>query len=343
VVEDVLFEFVNHYRVADKRGKYRDTNLYCVPWSQCRMNLRMVRSILANVNLQAAGWQKYTALNLKPIRSIGTVEWRHLHGSADTAKITTWLNLIGSIMKYASAKDFEEVAEVVKKLNDNSAYRSFFNDVLGWYLPFEQSYEVALADGVVNAKYSLIGLKEKLTKEEEQAKAAAVENDWNDGPEPPEEEEEEEEEQAGLVPPINRPAGDPIRRRRPAPGFAEALRNAQFGGVYQAAPREPAPVREAPRRNERAARAAGAAAPGHIYPLKQGTLYVRNVRGLDQPILGFKDAFGRYFLSDGRRQMTVVRFEDTGTYVKGPGLAFWELCDADWRPVVIAQQAGEEV
>lgn len=160
VVEEVLFEFVNHFKVDDPKGKWRDTNLYCVPWNQCRMNHNIVTNMFSDINYTFRNWQKYTALNLIPVRGLGTVEWRHMHGTADMDKLTLWLNLIGCVMKYAKERPFEDVVKTIKTLNDTSAYRQFFTDTLGEYLTYDNKFELALSQGVVNAKYSMIGLKD---------------------------------------------------------------------------------------------------------------------------------------------------------------------------------------
>ena len=155
VVEDVLFQYVNHYKEPTPDGYSRDTNIYCIPWNQCRMNYNLVNEIFANPVGAFRNWQKYTALNLLPITTQGTVEWRHMHGTNDMEKLTIWVNLIGSIMKFAKGADFEDVIKTVKSLNDTSAYQQFFNTVLQDYLPYEEGYQVAMSEGVINAKYAL--------------------------------------------------------------------------------------------------------------------------------------------------------------------------------------------
>jgi hypothetical protein len=195
VFEEVLFEFVNHYKVDDPRGKYRDTNLYCVPWNQCRMNQKMVASVLYETNYVFRGWQKYTALNIIPARTIGTFEWRHMHGTADTNKLILWLNIIGSLMSYAKQVEFDKVVETIKKLNDNSAYRVFFMDVFKEHFEYQPDYEARLISGVVDAKYCLMGLskaknKPKLEAKEKANPFLAMYNEANWAPAEPEYREE---------------------------------------------------------------------------------------------------------------------------------------------------------
>ncbi len=160
VVEDVMFQFVNT-GLPEGVGE-RDTNLYCVPWSQCRMN-RTLLSTLLQLGHKAAfkNWQKYTALNLVPITTYGTVEFRHMHGTSDMGKLTTWINLIGSLMRFSKESTYDEIVATLKILNDVSAYERFYTAVLGNYLPYNETFRQKLFDGVLNAKYSLWYVPEK--------------------------------------------------------------------------------------------------------------------------------------------------------------------------------------
>lgn len=164
VVESVLFRFVNHYKKREEQGYCRDTNLYCVPWSDCRMNRNFIEKFFDNPailvpdrrGLGIRAWEKYTALNFLPMSEHGTVEWRHMHGTADMEKLGIWLNLIGSIMRYCRDNKFDDIVKTIKVMNDVSTYQQFFQHVLGNSLEYKEEYRAAMAEGVVNAKYSLV-------------------------------------------------------------------------------------------------------------------------------------------------------------------------------------------
>lgn len=178
VFEEVLFQFVNHYKSKEKQGYCRDTNLYCIPWNSCRMNRNFIESFFDNPGslhdpyrrTGRARWEKYTALNLLPIAEKGTVEWRHMHGTADLDKLGKWLNLIGSIMLYCRNHHFDDIVKTIKVMNDVSTYQQFFTDVLGTTLGYKEEYRRPMAEGVVNAKYSLINLEANKGKEKPQVK-----------------------------------------------------------------------------------------------------------------------------------------------------------------------------
>lgn len=193
VVEDILFRFV---------GQDRENNIYCLPWSQCRMNHDMVDKITSNVDRTARGWQKYTALNLIPLRGQGTVEFRQMHGTADMKKLTTWINLIGCIFKYGTNTELTELIKEIKALNSTSEYEVFFGRVLGNYLPYTSDYRASLEGGIISAKYGLINWK----KEKKEGKDVSGEQlQWDARvPGPDFDEEDDEEEEFRPVPPAPR-------------------------------------------------------------------------------------------------------------------------------------------
>lgn len=150
IVEEILFEFVGHNR---------DSNLYCIPWNQCRNHHRLVANFLASPRTTLKVWNKYTALNLLPLLMYGTVEFRQMNGTADMTRLTTWINLIGSIFKYATSVELNNLTTTVKELNTTSHYEHFFNTVLGGYLPYNELYRAKLEEGIILAKFGLVSTK----------------------------------------------------------------------------------------------------------------------------------------------------------------------------------------
>lgn len=352
VVEDVLFEFVNHHKAKNDYGYSRDTNLYCVPWSQCRMNHSLAQNMFMDASFAFKAWQKYTALNILPARSIGTLEWRHMHGTADMEKITKWLNLIGSIMRYAKQNEFEAVVKIIKELNDTSAYRQFYGDVLGGYLPFDPKYEVAMAQGVVNAKYSLIGLgKEKVVKKHNLADEIFNQiygDRWEVAEDAPEEVQAWVDPQvravpagaAGIARGMNQAEADPLNRLR---RVLRADVHVQ-GDLPQDAPA--APVVD---------NLAGAAdrlrqnineqedirlAHGHrmaLYPLTKGQFQSDPDNPASLRQWGARDRMGRVFTQRNGQQVTAAQAgtfvaSEPVQYVRGFGRHFWHNVNRNYRP-----------
>lgn len=149
VLEEILFEFV---------GGSRDTNIFCIPWNQCRQHYNLVANFIKDPSSVLAGWSKYTALNLLPLKSQGTIEFRQMHGTANVEKLTKWINIIGAIFMYATKVELKDLIETIKTLNTTSHYAAFFNEVLQGLLPYNDVYQQKLEEGIILAKFSLVGM-----------------------------------------------------------------------------------------------------------------------------------------------------------------------------------------
>jgi hypothetical protein len=246
VFEGALFQFVNHHKKKEEQGYCRDTNLYCIPWSDCRHNRNFVENLFtAPANIR--NWQKYTALNFLPVLDKGTVEWRHLHGTCDMEKLTIWFNVIGAMMRYCKNTPFDQIVNTIQMMNDVSTYQQFFEEVLMKQLPYNEDYRRLMAEGVINAKYSLINWEVNKSKPKAAKKSIQMYLDdvveagidipvpaggwWGD----------EIRRDAQLINPVNqmnnaaeqlRQAGEAILRRReeqraarPAPGAPDPFGN----------------------------------------------------------------------------------------------------------------------
>lgn len=152
VFEELLFEFVGHDR---------DSNLYCVPWNQCRMHLNLINSFLKDATQVLRAWNKYTAVNLLPLSTLGTIEFRQMHGTADMEKLTKWINLLGAIFKYAKGTELKDLITEIKNLNNTSLYAQFFEKVLANQLPYNDVYQSKMEEGIIFAKYSLTNFQDK--------------------------------------------------------------------------------------------------------------------------------------------------------------------------------------
>ena len=151
VMENMLLAFVGHDRAI---------NVFCVPWSQCTMSHAMVSNMASDgTDHVVRNWQKYTALNLLPLREYGTVEFRHLHGTCDMDVITKWLNLIGCIINYATTTSKVDFYDVISNINTTSAYKAFIQQVFGEYhiiLADIADADMHIADGVLNCKLAIL-------------------------------------------------------------------------------------------------------------------------------------------------------------------------------------------
>ena len=170
VLERPIFGFIGHDR---------QDNIFCVPWSQCNLSVDFAHKFIYDPNYTVRSWQKYTALNLLPLRDRGTVEFRHLEGTCDLERITAWLNIIGMMHRYASEHDYDEFKATILDMNSISNYGAFIESVLGEHsvhLTSLPTYQQDIALGVVDCKLCMINEKGKTeTKKKVEARALNTE------------------------------------------------------------------------------------------------------------------------------------------------------------------------
>lgn len=129
IVEPLLYEF---------GGMSRYNNIFCVPLKETDSdNFRDIifdcdQSVFDNfISYPQRDWHKYYALNLLPVSSYGTVEFRHMVGNCDVEKLCSWINMLLCIKKYAKSVKFDDLLSIVETLNSTSEYSGFLNSVFG--------------------------------------------------------------------------------------------------------------------------------------------------------------------------------------------------------------------
>lgn len=73
----------------------RRDNIHCVPLTETYMPAMYKQSI----DYMVKNWHKYTALNLRRMTDLGTMEFRHLHGTGDAAEFNEWLGCLENLWK----------------------------------------------------------------------------------------------------------------------------------------------------------------------------------------------------------------------------------------------------
>lgn len=135
--EEVFFSMVN----PDRRD-----NIHCVPLTETHLPTRY-RSPMANI-LKA--WHKYTAFNLLPIASQGTVEFRHLQGTDDAVLLDEWLTCIQNLWEIAQTNQITR-ENIVSPRQINTWFHDIFS-----HSPRAMALEPALPNMIQN---SLIDVK----------------------------------------------------------------------------------------------------------------------------------------------------------------------------------------
>lgn len=153
VYERALFAFV---------GAERDKNIFCVPWYDTALNYSLLDENMLNNTRE---WQKYTALNLLPIWTQGTIEFRHMPGVHDPDTILLWCNVIGKMFAYARTHSTAEIQDSILSLNSSSRYQAFTFEVFGEYaLYLMNGLEANMEKGVIALKYSMMAKKKAVKK-----------------------------------------------------------------------------------------------------------------------------------------------------------------------------------
>lgn len=192
MTEDQLAAFCLLYQVFERSlfkyvGDDRDNNIFCVPWEQAGISYDLLHAIRTRSKDLSRTWRKYTALNLIPIYTFGSVEFRHLPGTCDVKYLMGWINLIGCMYNYAMSNSYAGIQQEVIDLNTSSAYNTFITNVFGQFLGLlditnlQQDMEV----GVINVK--LMSITDMKPKKEVTKKSAVplpgayVTDDYLDG------------------------------------------------------------------------------------------------------------------------------------------------------------------
>ena len=143
VFEKVLFTYI---------GNNRYNNIFCVPLCETDMGASLTQ--LITNGSPYLDWEKYTALNLSPISSKGTIEFRHHYGTKDIEDLITWINLILSLKTFALRNDVEYIWHRINSLNTTSEYRMFGEEVFGSLINtiFSPTYNEEVASCITYVK-----------------------------------------------------------------------------------------------------------------------------------------------------------------------------------------------
>ncbi len=128
----------------------RRANIHCVPLTDTFLPSRY------NLGFEQLHriWHKYTALNLTRIRDLGTIEFRHLHGTGDSMEFNQWLDTIHNLW------DLAQSARVTPgTLSDRSCILSWFDTI------FKDAPKIRMLqpqlfniiqNGLIDVKFSVI-------------------------------------------------------------------------------------------------------------------------------------------------------------------------------------------
>ena len=121
VFEKLMYKFA---------GPTRYKNIFCIPIQETKLPIAVANFLVhGEVSSLIREWQKYSGLNLAPVRGFGTVEYRHMMGHRDPIYLLKWINILMRIHKYARKSDFMILFNRIRTLNTTSLYEEFLVDV----------------------------------------------------------------------------------------------------------------------------------------------------------------------------------------------------------------------
>lgn len=100
----------------------RRNNIHCVGLDQTNASEHYNRSL----SYLVGRWHKYTAFNLKPLGSIGTIEFRHMEGHNDAVRFEEWLKTLRNLRQYGIDVPMKE--EMLTPDNILKAFDAIFKD-----------------------------------------------------------------------------------------------------------------------------------------------------------------------------------------------------------------------
>lgn len=102
----------------------RRHNIHCVPLTETYLS----NYYGGDLSLLIQRWHKYTALNIKPLSKLGTMEFRHMHGHDDPELMAMWLTAISNL--FNTAKEIKLNRELLKTAgNKQFLFDHIFGDV----------------------------------------------------------------------------------------------------------------------------------------------------------------------------------------------------------------------
>lgn len=99
----------------------RRENIHCVPLTETHLPSMYQNSL----DVLISKWHKYTALNLKPLKTQGTLEFRHMHGHADDVLLQQWLTLIQKLVEVGGKTNLTE--QNLNKVNIDVWFKQLFS------------------------------------------------------------------------------------------------------------------------------------------------------------------------------------------------------------------------
>lgn len=120
----------------------RDENIFCVPWHANRQSLGNVINNLVNMCESKhyskiwkwRNYSKYCALNIAPVSSFGTIEFRMHEGTYDPDAIYRWVKTIDRLFQYADKTDISDNYQWLRSRRTFEKYSELLRHIFPEYM-----------------------------------------------------------------------------------------------------------------------------------------------------------------------------------------------------------------
>lgn len=119
IFEPALFNFAG-------RGRWK--SVFCVPLNECN---QLAYAALRNIG--DGRWEKYTALNLRRLADLGTIEFRHLGGTFDVDHVCQWIDMICSLKAYVMNTPTAAIRAEIAQMHPYTDFNGIAQRVFGEY------------------------------------------------------------------------------------------------------------------------------------------------------------------------------------------------------------------
>lgn len=131
----------------------RSNNIHCVGLDQTSLSATYSRTLPIFVQK----WSKYTALNLLPLSTQGTIEFRHMEGHNNIPRFTAWIKTLENLWTYGQANQLDK-ASIQSPSRILMAFDEIFKDSLIGGAPasaLRHSVLNMVEDNVIDIKLAL--------------------------------------------------------------------------------------------------------------------------------------------------------------------------------------------
>lgn len=161
VIEDLLFEMSGNRRANKFCVAVRDSNTIVpdvIHYGHTKNWVALQESISRGT--------KYMAMNLLPIRTFGSIEFRHHYGTSDPDTISRWLLVLSDLVEGARQLNIEELERRLLDVNTSSEYPHFLEYLLPNSFQFFTKLDLhkMMYKGVAFAKQSLLPVVQQVTR-----------------------------------------------------------------------------------------------------------------------------------------------------------------------------------